>query len=233
MSAALESSDLLPKVPRLPLSEVPEVSAYFKNTLRAMFGEDEDKVRSYVQEITQTPWTPERMRERLAGIEDGEALKSAMRRLRRDVMMNLVARDISGLANLEEVVTVMSDLAEIAIDRTVSVYAKELAKRFGVPRSETGVPQDLIVIGMGKLGGRELNVSSDIDLIFFYDRHRNIPLSARSSAIRSSTSGWQRRSSRPYLKLLGKASCSAWICVCARTETPVRSWVPATCSKST
>ena len=35
--------------------------------------------------------------------------------------------------------------------------------------SETGVPQDLIVIGMGKLGGRELNVSSDIDLIFFYD----------------------------------------------------------------
>ena len=169
MSAALESSDLLPKVPRLPLSEVPEVSAYFKNTLRAMFGEDEDKVRSYVQEITQTPWTPERMRERLAGIEDGEALKSAMRRLRRDVMMNLVARDISGLANLEEVVTVMSDLAEIAIDRTVSVYAKELAKRFGVPRSETGVPQDLIVIGMGKLGGRELNVSSDIDLIFFYD----------------------------------------------------------------
>ena len=169
MSAALESSDLLPKVPRLPLSEVPEVSAYFKNTLRAMFGEDEDKVRSYVQEITQTPWTPERMRERLAGIEDGEALKSAMRRLRRDVMMNLVARDISGLANLEEVVTVMSDLAEIAIDRTVSVYAKELAKRFGVPRSETGVPQDLVVIGMGKLGGRELNVSSDIDLIFFYD----------------------------------------------------------------
>ena len=169
MSAALQSSDLLPKVPRLSLSEVPEVSAYFKNTLRAMFGEDEDKVRSYVQEITQTSWTPEKMRERLAGIEDGEALKSAMRRLRRDVMMNLVARDISGLANLEEVVTVMSDLAEIAIDRTVSVYAKELAKRFGVPRSETGVPQDLIVIGMGKLGGRELNVSSDIDLIFFYD----------------------------------------------------------------
>lgn len=169
MSAALQFSDLLPKVPRLSHSEVPEVSAYFKNTLRAMFGEDEDKVRSYVQEITQMFWTPEKMRERLAGIEDGEQLKSAMRRLRRDVMMSLVARDISGLANLEEVVTVMSDLAEIAIDRTVSVYAKELAKRFGVPRSETGVPQDLIVIGMGKLGGRELNVSSDIDLIFFYD----------------------------------------------------------------
>lgn len=154
MSAALQSSDLFPKVPRVSLSEVSEVSAYFKNTLRAMFGEDEDKVRSYVQEITQMSWTPEKMRERLAGIEDGEQLKSAMRRLRRDVMMSLVARDISGLANLEEVVTSMSDLAEITIDRTVSVYAKELAKRFGVPRSETGVPQDLIVIGMGKLGGR-------------------------------------------------------------------------------
>lgn len=89
MSAALQFSDLLPKVPRLSLSEVPEVSAYFKNTLRAMFGEDEDKVRSYVQEITQMFWTPEKMRERLAGIEDGEQLKSAMRRLRRDVMMSL------------------------------------------------------------------------------------------------------------------------------------------------
>ena len=100
MSAALQSSDLFPKVPRVSLSEVPEVSAYFKNTLRAMFGEDEDKVRSYVQEITQMSWTPEKMRERLAGIEDGEQLKSAMRRLRRDVMMSLVARDISGLANL-------------------------------------------------------------------------------------------------------------------------------------
>ena len=109
MSAALQSSDLFPKVPRVSLSEVPEVSAYFKNTLRAMFGEDEDKVRSYVQEITQMSWTPEKMRERLAGIEDGEQLKSAMRRLRRDVMMSLVARDISGLANLEEVVTSMSD----------------------------------------------------------------------------------------------------------------------------
>ena len=77
MSAALQSSDLLPKVLRLSLSEVPEVSAYFKNTLRSMFGEDEDKVRSYVQEISQTPWAPEKMRERLSGIEDGEALKSA------------------------------------------------------------------------------------------------------------------------------------------------------------
>ena len=42
MSAALQSSDLFPKVPRVSLSEVSEVSAYFKNTLRAMFGEDED-----------------------------------------------------------------------------------------------------------------------------------------------------------------------------------------------
>ena len=78
MSAALQFSDLLPKVPRLSLSEVPEVSAYFKNTLRAMFGEDEDKVRSCVQEITQMFWTPEKMRERLAGIEDGEQLKLSL-----------------------------------------------------------------------------------------------------------------------------------------------------------
>ncbi|EJX09446.1 bifunctional glutamine-synthetase adenylyltransferase/deadenyltransferase [gut metagenome] len=51
----------------------------------------------------------------------------------------------------------------------LKAQAHELAKRFGVPIGASGAPQDLLIVGMGKLGGRELNVSSDIDLVFLYD----------------------------------------------------------------
>lgn len=169
MTSAASALNFQTDVDRLNLSQVPAVSNYFKQTLQAMFGEDREKTDAYIQSLSQKVWTAEEIRTRLSGIEEGEALKSAMRRLRKEVMLTLIARDLTGAADFAEVVQAMSDLAEVTIDRTVSVFAKELAARFGVPYSDEGIPQDLIVVGMGKLGGRELNVSSDIDLIFFYD----------------------------------------------------------------
>jgi glutamate-ammonia-ligase adenylyltransferase len=63
----------------------------------------------------------------------------------------------------------MTQLAEVALESTVALHARLLAVNHGEPRSaDEGLPQQLIVIGMGKLGGGELNVSSDIDLIFVY-----------------------------------------------------------------
>jgi glutamate-ammonia-ligase adenylyltransferase len=62
----------------------------------------------------------------------------------------------------------MTLIAELAVARAVEVLGKGLAERYGTPRGADGRAQELIVIGMGKLGGRELNVSSDIDLIFVY-----------------------------------------------------------------
>ncbi|HYM48643.1 MAG TPA: bifunctional [glutamate--ammonia ligase]-adenylyl-L-tyrosine phosphorylase/[glutamate--ammonia-ligase] adenylyltransferase, partial [Burkholderiaceae bacterium] len=55
------------------------------------------------------------------------------------------------------------------LQAAIALHAHELAAVHGIPRSTGGVPQDLLVVGMGKLGGGELNVSSDIDLIFVYD----------------------------------------------------------------
>lgn len=83
--------------------------------------------------------------------------------------MTLAARDATGLGGYPEVVRVMTELAEETIQAAVRCQTRLLAERFGVPMSEEGVPQDLLVVGMGKLGGAELNVSSDIDLIFLYD----------------------------------------------------------------
>ena len=62
----------------------------------------------------------------------------------------------------------MSTLAEVALRAAVALHHRALAAEHGEPRDENGDAQDLVVIGMGKLGGRELNVSSDVDLVFVY-----------------------------------------------------------------
>jgi glutamate-ammonia-ligase adenylyltransferase len=84
--------------------------------------------------------------------EDEPALKRRLRRLRARVLLRVMARDLSGRAALEEVCGAMSDLAELSIAAALAHLKCE----------------DLVVVGMGKLGGRELNVSSDIDLVFLY-----------------------------------------------------------------
>jgi glutamate-ammonia-ligase adenylyltransferase len=71
---------------------------------------------------------------------------------------------------LNEVVLTTTQLAEIAIQTAVVYYQSWMEDKFGIPLSDKGEPQSLIVVGMGKLGGYELNVSSDVDLIFAYEQ---------------------------------------------------------------
>jgi glutamate-ammonia-ligase adenylyltransferase len=105
----------------------------------------------------------------LAAQPAGEAdLKPVLRRLKQRAYARIATRDLAGLAPLGEVVECMTLIAELAVARAVEVLGKGLAERYGTPRGADGRAQELIVIGMGKLGGRELNVSSDIDLIFVY-----------------------------------------------------------------
>ncbi|MFZ3298915.1 bifunctional [glutamate--ammonia ligase]-adenylyl-L-tyrosine phosphorylase/[glutamate--ammonia-ligase] adenylyltransferase [Ralstonia pickettii] len=103
-------------------------------------------------------------------VEAEAALKRALRLLRNEVFGALVERDLSGAATLDEVTGTMTDLAEFAVRTALSVIAQELTSLHGQPIGQSsGEVQELLVVGMGKLGGRELNVSSDIDLIFLYD----------------------------------------------------------------
>lgn len=101
--------------------------------------------------------------------DSGMPLSRAMRRVRNGLVAGLIARDLSGLADLNEVVTSMSEFADFAIRTHLSALTAEMTVAHGIPIGEdSGKPQEMIVIGMGKLGGYELNVSSDIDLIFVY-----------------------------------------------------------------
>uniref|UniRef100_UPI001F1807AD bifunctional [glutamate--ammonia ligase]-adenylyl-L-tyrosine phosphorylase/[glutamate--ammonia-ligase] adenylyltransferase n=1 Tax=Cupriavidus respiraculi TaxID=195930 RepID=UPI001F1807AD len=116
-------------------------------------------------------WMDERLaalRAPSADVED--ALKQALRRLRAEVLCVVIERDLRGDATLAEVTGAMTDLAELAIQHAIAVLTEDMAPGYGRPVGEhSGETQELVVVGMGKLGGRELNVSSDIDLIFLYD----------------------------------------------------------------
>lgn len=104
-----------------------------------------------------------------AGIEDDRSLGRALRRLRQRTLARLIARDLGGLADLSEVVTAVTALAEVTIRKAVAQLHLDLAAVHGEPRGATdGTPQQLHVVGMGKLGGAELNASSDIDLVLVY-----------------------------------------------------------------
>jgi [glutamine synthetase] adenylyltransferase / [glutamine synthetase]-adenylyl-L-tyrosine phosphorylase len=106
------------------------------------------------------PFSREEMAQALAGAMDDDeaALKRRLRRLRQRVFLRVMARDLSRRGSLEEVCGAMSDLAELEIAAALA-WAES---RLGAP------PGELVVIAMGKLGGRELNVSSDIDLVFVH-----------------------------------------------------------------
>ncbi len=97
-----------------------------------------------------------------------ETLKQTLRRIKQRAFARICSRDLTGRAPLGEVMETMTLIADTVAITAVGVLQQALAARYGVPRNGSGEAQQLIVVGMGKLGGRELNVSSDIDLIFVY-----------------------------------------------------------------
>ncbi|WP_137928028.1 bifunctional [glutamate--ammonia ligase]-adenylyl-L-tyrosine phosphorylase/[glutamate--ammonia-ligase] adenylyltransferase [Cupriavidus sp. 2SB] len=116
-------------------------------------------------------WMVERLHALQVPSADAEAVAAqALRRLRAEVMCTLIERDLRGLATLGEITGAMTDLAELSVQHGLRILGDDLAATYGQPTgAQSGEVQELVVVGMGKLGGRELNVSSDIDLIFLYD----------------------------------------------------------------
>ncbi len=100
--------------------------------------------------------------------DEGE-LMAALRRFRNQEMVRIAWRDLSGRADLRETMRDLSLLAESVIDHSTKILYRNLEVRFGTPQTtDNGRPQRLVVLAMGKLGARELNYSSDVDLIFIY-----------------------------------------------------------------
>lgn len=95
-------------------------------------------------------------------------LDSGLRLFRNREMLCLTWREITRAATLGETLGDLTRLAELCLEAAVTHHHAALTERFGTPRGEDGAPQSLVVLGLGKLGGGELNLSSDIDLILCF-----------------------------------------------------------------
>ncbi len=111
------------------------------------------------------------LNEHLTSVLDETALMKALRLFRRYILVRLEWSQLTHTSNDEQILNQLSELAEVIIV-TARDWLYELScKEWGTPCSHQGEPQPLLVLGMGKLGGGELNFSSDIDLIFTYPEH--------------------------------------------------------------
>ena len=125
-------------------------------------------------------------------ISDETSLRCALRALKKRVVLRLMVRDLSGRADLGEVMASITQLAELAIQSALGHLDHWLQQSYGAPiGEESGKQQHLIVVAMGKLGGGELNVSSDVDLIYLYPED-------------GTSSGSTTRSNHEYFTLLGQ-----------------------------
>jgi glutamate-ammonia-ligase adenylyltransferase len=130
--------------------------------------------------------------EAFADIGDEAVLMRRLREVRNEVMISIAWRDLRGLADLDETLLATSDLADGLTGQALDwLYAEQCTLPAGTPLDDRGDPQRLVVLGLGKLGGRELNFSSDIDLMFAFVSKGN-------------TSGTHAISNESFFKLLGQ-----------------------------
>ncbi|WP_416406458.1 bifunctional [glutamate--ammonia ligase]-adenylyl-L-tyrosine phosphorylase/[glutamate--ammonia-ligase] adenylyltransferase [Paracidovorax citrulli] len=99
----------------------------------------------------------------------GHDTGAALRVLRQLVMERLIRLDCEEGAPLSDITRATTELAELALDEALRQARQDLDARHGPPQGPDGGPVALWIVGMGKLGARELNVSSDIDVIYVYE----------------------------------------------------------------
>jgi len=110
----------------------------------------------------------QKVKTQCAFAKDMAGLSLFLREFRIREMCRIAFRSLSGDSDLLETMKDLSDLADASLDFTQALVYQWLTAEFGTPLGKSDRPQRLVVIGVGKLGGRELNFSSDIDLMFAF-----------------------------------------------------------------
>jgi len=146
----------------------------------------------------------------------GEGVGRVLRQVRQCLIMALAERDIRGLAPLSEVCSAMTAFAAIATRIAMRQAGAELAERHGRPLDSRGAPQDLLAVAMGKGGADELNVSSDLDLIFvFREQGETEGVAGGDGQIRASsriaTAEFMHRLARRTINLLAESTGDGFV----------------------
>ena len=118
------------------------------------------------------PYDPDRFAERaaqvIAELTEEDALMRELRQLRTRELVRIAWRDLSGWCDLESTLYETSMLADALIHAALQTLETQHRNKFGIPHGSQGAPQSMVVLALGKLGSKELNFSSDVDLIFAY-----------------------------------------------------------------
>jgi glutamate-ammonia-ligase adenylyltransferase len=111
-----------------------------------------------------------RLKKALAHVPDEDTLIHRLRVCRRREMIRIALRDLSGWSRLSATVGDLSNLADACLKHAKSILYRWACEKNGVPTAADGSRQPLVILGLGKLGARDLNFSSDVDLIFTYPK---------------------------------------------------------------
>ncbi|HLX94380.1 MAG TPA: bifunctional [glutamate--ammonia ligase]-adenylyl-L-tyrosine phosphorylase/[glutamate--ammonia-ligase] adenylyltransferase [Verrucomicrobiae bacterium] len=105
--------------------------------------------------------------------QDSAAALSELRRFKQRELFRIAARDLARLSNVVEITRELSDVADVCLEAVFQIVRLQFTTRFGRPFHQDAagrwLPTAFCVLGLGKLGGQELNYSSDVDLMFVYD----------------------------------------------------------------
>ena len=153
-------------------------------TLSPFFVEQLGRHRTWVEQQLTTDWLAERhwssdewtawLEACLPPVSDEAGFMATLRHIRGREYLRIVWRDFSHRGDLASTLSDVSGFADAAIRVAVAFAEQQLRPRFGIPMgARSGSSQPLVVLGMGKLGGGELNLSSDVDLIFCYPEPGN------------------------------------------------------------
>jgi glutamate-ammonia-ligase adenylyltransferase len=110
----------------------------------------------------------QRLQARLARLAEDDSPAPEFASFRREQMLRILIRDVLAYGALSDITEELSNLADSIIEAARARIRAGLERRFGVPRCEDGARAALAILALGKLGGRELNYSSDIDLMYVY-----------------------------------------------------------------
>lgn len=109
---------------------------------------------------------------------DYETAYKRLRQFKQQEMVRIAARDLARLADVHEIISELSDVADICLSSILLICLQQLIERFGRPYHQDAdsrwQPTEFCVFGMGKLGGQELNYSSDVDVIFVYSEEGQV-----------------------------------------------------------
>ncbi|MCH8536726.1 MAG: bifunctional [glutamate--ammonia ligase]-adenylyl-L-tyrosine phosphorylase/[glutamate--ammonia-ligase] adenylyltransferase [Alkalimonas sp.] len=110
------------------------------------------------------------MKDPLSGLstDDETSVFKALRHYRSRILVQILAADLRQVKSMPDCLSEISALANCCINSAYQWAYRQLTAHWGTPLDEQGNPMPMLILGMGKLGGEELNLSSDIDLIFTY-----------------------------------------------------------------